>query len=120
MARKSKKRDAIYRELCSTETHPTAEWIYSRLKGEIPNLSLGTVYSNLAAFKRDGMAVCVGVVNGKERFDGIISPHAHFICRKCGTVIDLRDTPLPENPKISGKVDRCQLSYLGLCKNCDT
>ena len=41
--KKSRKRDAILACVCSTDTHPTAEWVYTRLKPDIPDLSLGTV-----------------------------------------------------------------------------
>lgn len=50
--KRSKKRDAILSCLCSTDTHPSAEWIYHRLKPQIPDLSLATVYRNLALFQR--------------------------------------------------------------------
>ena len=40
--KKSRKRDAILACVCSTDTHPTAEWVYTQLKPDIPDLSLGT------------------------------------------------------------------------------
>ena len=43
MQKKSRKRDAILACVCSTDTHPTAEWVYTQLKPDIPDLSLGTV-----------------------------------------------------------------------------
>ena len=39
----SKKRDAILSCLRGTDTHPSAEWVYARLKPQIPDLSLATV-----------------------------------------------------------------------------
>ena len=53
--KKSRKRDAILACVCSTDTHPTAEWVYTQLKPDIPDLSLGTVYRNLAMFRREGI-----------------------------------------------------------------
>ena len=47
--KRSKKRDAILSCLCNTDTHPSAEWIYHQLKPQIPDLSLATVYRNLAS-----------------------------------------------------------------------
>ena len=116
--RKSKKRDAIYEALCSTTAHPSAEWLYSQLKSQIPDLSLGTVYSNLSVFKQNGTAICVGVVDGKERFDGNVSPHAHFVCRTCDAVIDIWDISLPEHPELPGNIESWQLNYYGICENC--
>ena len=65
----SKKRDAILNCLRETDAHPSAEWVYSRLKPQIPDLSLGTVYRNLALFKETGEAISLGTVMGLERFD---------------------------------------------------
>ncbi len=119
-----KKRDAILTCLRGTTTHPSAEWIYMQLKDEIPKLSLGTVYRNLAYFKEAGKAISVGTVKGIERFDGNTSPHVHFICNSCGAVIDLPEVAVPEELKASaesdcgGSVCSCQLSFNGICSNC--
>ena len=43
----SRQREAILEVLRSTDTHPTANWIYTEVKKTIPNISLGTVYRNL-------------------------------------------------------------------------
>lgn len=58
----SKKRDAILECVRSTKEHPTADWVYSQLKPSIPDLSLGTVYRNLASFKREGVISSVGAI----------------------------------------------------------
>ena len=56
---------------------------------EYPDISLGTVYRNLALFKQQGLIQSVATVNGPERFDANIEPHVHFICTDCDAVIDL-------------------------------
>ena len=55
MQRFSKKRAAIYDCLCGTKTHPSADWIYQQLLPEFPDLSLATVYRNLAQLKEAGI-----------------------------------------------------------------
>ena len=60
----SHKREQIYQAVCSRREHPTAEMVYQQLKPQFPDLSLGTVYRNLAAFKAEGVIDSVGVVNG--------------------------------------------------------
>ncbi len=121
-----KKRDAILTCLRGTTTHPSAEWIYMQLKDEIPKLSLGTVYRNLAYFKEAGEAISVGTVKGIERFDGNTSPHVHFICNSCGAVIDLPKVAVPEELRASaeydcgGSVCSCQLTFNGICSKCKT
>ena len=85
----SRKRQAILQALQSTNSHPTADWVYHSLKDSFPDLSLGTVYRNLARFKQQGLILSIGTVNGQEHFDGNIAPHAHFICKRCGNVVDI-------------------------------
>ena len=94
----SRKRDAILECLRCTTSHPTAEWVYNQLKPTIPDLSLATVYRNLAMFKAEGTIDSVGVYNGLERFDFRTDPHAHFICRVCGAVSDINWLELPRIP----------------------
>ena len=87
---------AILSDLQETTVHPTADWVYAKLKPRYPNLSLGTVYRNLKKFCETGKAVSVGVINGQEHFDGRVEPHAHFVCKQCGAVSDLDWLCLPD------------------------
>lgn len=117
----SKKRDAILECVRSTGEHPTAEWVYGQLKPQIPDLSLGTVYRNLAAFKQEGIISSVGVVNGLERFEGNTAPHAHFLCTHCNAVIDLDGIDLPQELAKQvdcGSVRECVLTFTGICNQC--
>lgn len=120
-----RKRNAIYDCLCQSKAHPSAETIYTQLKQEIPDLSLGTVYRNLTLFKNQGKAISVATVNGVERFDGNTQPHVHFICNGCSAVIDLEDMAVPRSLTATaenacgGKVTECQLSFTGLCQTCN-
>jgi Fur family peroxide stress response transcriptional regulator len=119
-----RKRDAILTCLRETDIHPTAEWIFAKLKPEIPDLSIGTVYRNLALFKEKGMIISVGTVKGVERFDGNTEPHVHFVCTECGGVLDLGTISVPEELKreaateTGGQVGTCQLSFTGICEEC--
>ena len=78
--RYSKKREAVLSAIQGTDCHPSAEWVYQRLKPLHPDLSLGTVYRNLTFFRENGLIQSVGVVQGQERFDAVVSPHSHFVC----------------------------------------
>ena len=119
-----RKRDAILSYLQSTTVHPSAEMVFSGLKPEIPDLSLGTVYRNLNLFKQQGLANIVATVNGVERFDGNTKPHVHFICKECDAVIDLMEMQIPATLTATaescsgGQVADCQLSFTGKCRSC--
>ena len=120
----SRKRDAILRCVRSTDCHPTAEWVFSRLKPEIPDLSLGTVYRNLAMFKEEGTILSLGVVHGLERFDRRVDPHCHLACQRCNRVLDVEELDLPETlcqqaaEITGGTVTSWNLLFLGLCDTC--
>lgn len=120
----SRKREAILRAVRSTTTHPTAEWVYQTLKPDYTDLSLGTVYRNLAQFKEDGTVMSVGIVNGQERFDGNVAPHTHFVCNRCGAVLDIPDERLdPEMLRRIAKrhklrVESGDILLHGICSKC--
>ncbi|MBR2715519.1 MAG: transcriptional repressor [Ruminococcus sp.] len=118
----SSKREAIFKTIASTKTHPSASWVYDQLKEEIPNLSLGTVYRNIALFKEQGKIITVASVDGEERIDADVSDHAHFICEHCSSVIDLYETelsPLEKQLFESGfDIKRKNVVFHGICCEC--
>ena len=89
MKKYSRQREAILNVLHSTDTHPTANWVYDQVREIIPNISLGTVYRNLAALTAAGEIVSLSGGGGHERFDGNNFPHAHLHCRNCGRITDI-------------------------------
>lgn len=120
----SRKRTAILNALRETDCHPTAEWVYDRLRPKYPNLSLGTVYRNLKMFCADGRAVSIGVIGGQEHFDGCVAPHAHFICSKCGAVLDIpKEFFGPEELRMLSQstgqeVQSASVVFRGICSRC--
>ena len=119
-----RKRNAILSYLQGTTAHPSAETIYSDLKAEIPDLSIGTVYRNLTHFRKQGLVSSIATVNGVERFDANTEPHVHFICEGCDAVIDLHQLSTPQalcseaEGSIGCSVSGCQLSFTGKCRDC--
>lgn len=120
----SRKREAILKVVRSTTCHPTAEWVYRTLKPEYPDLSLGTVYRNLTQFKADGVIASVSVVNGQERYDGNVKPHTHFVCSRCGAVLDIPGNFISESAvksaaeKMGLEVVSSDVLLHGLCGKC--
>ena len=125
-AKHFRKRDAILSCLRQTTEHPSADWVYAKLKPEIPDLALGTVYRNLSLFKQQGLIASIGTVNGIERFDGNTNPHVHFICTVCDSVSDLHQMAVPESLSseaaacTGGQVNACHLSFTGVCARCQS
>lgn len=118
-----RKRNAILDCLRSSHEHPSAETVFQMVRAQQPDISLATVYRNLALFKQQGLIASVATVDGIERFDGNPLPHAHFICRCCGGVVDLPRLEMPDlaqqvNDTIGAAAESCQLSFTGVCSSC--
>ena len=119
-----RKRNAIMECLKATDLHPSAETVHEMLHAEHPDISLATVYRNLALFKKQGLIQSIGTVNGIERFDANTQPHVHFICTGCDAVLDFPQVEVPQS--LGGKAEKdtgcriegCQLTFTGLCKKC--
>ena len=123
MQRTSRKRDAVFQAVKMSHSHPTAQDIWDQLRPEIPDLSLGTVYRNLSEFAEAGLIRRLDGQDGQSRFDGDLSPHAHFMCSLCGAFLDV---PMDVSADLIGRVEKelhvavsnHDLSFSGLCQNC--
>ncbi len=124
MIKKSRQREAILTYLESRKDHPTAEQVYTAVREEFPNISLGTVYRNLALLsdlKEIGRVTCE--TDGSDHFDFDTSPHQHFFCKECGAVIDV---PLRNDDSIlrmlegslGVSIETQKTIYYGICRNC--
>lgn len=85
----SKQRTMILETVVNNPIHPTADMVYSQLKADNPNLSLGTVYRNLNLLSETGFLRKIKVPDGSDRFDGRLDSHYHIICDKCAKVLDI-------------------------------
>ena len=122
--RHSEMRDKIYSYLLSTKEHPSAEIVYTKLKEDYPELSLGTVYRNLKQLEEIGKIVRVAVVKDKERYDAMCDEHVHFICTECGSVNDIEGVSidaLKSACDISPDfyVERFGIVLSGICNTCN-
>lgn len=120
--RHSRQRDRIQEYVCSSKEHPSAEKIYLDLKEEMPSLSLGTVYRNLKQLEETGMVQKV-MAGNIERYEAAQSTHAHFICRKCGKVVDLDSIDKEALLKLchvgnDDIVEKASIILEGVCAEC--
>ncbi len=118
----SPQRVAIMEYLSVHKTHPSVDEIYGALHSSMPTLSRTTVYNTLKLFIEHGAAIPVGIDDRNLRFDGDTSPHAHFMCKKCGAILDLY---LKENVFFDYEqtgalaVTEAALYLKGLCGKCN-
>lgn len=85
----SRKRDKILEYVKSVKSHPTAETIYTEIRKQNPNISLGTVYRNLDKLVNSKEIIRLKIANAKDRFDGNTFTHYHAICNNCNKVFDI-------------------------------
>ena len=78
----------IYRALLGDRSHPTAEQIHSRLKEQLPGLSLTTVYAALNDLVEMGEAKRFDAGDGSVHYDPEMRPHAELVCVECGRIDD--------------------------------
>ena len=118
----SRQRESIKSFLLSRYDHPTADIIYINVRKEFPNISLGTVYRNLAILTELGEIIKI-TTDGADRFDAHVEPHSHFICRKCHNLLDIHleneDFINAQAQKaFSGQIEGHTVQYYGICGNC--
>jgi Fur family peroxide stress response transcriptional regulator len=119
----SRQRFALLNLLKSTKSHPTAAWLYDRLKGEFPNLSHGTVYRNLSILSDQGLVHILHSGSTFDRFDADTTTHYHVTCETCGQVEDIAIEPETkqesEAEKVSGyRISSHRLDFFGICPDC--
>jgi Fe2+ or Zn2+ uptake regulation protein len=91
--RYSRPREVILGYLLEEDRHVSAESLYVELKRRGEELSLSTVYLNLAALAEAGLLREFQSPNGHSVYDSNVTPHYHVVCRDTGEVLDV---PAPE------------------------
>lgn len=119
----SRQREAVLSYLHSTHSHPTAEAVCMAVREQFPKISLGTVYRNLNLLAEQGEILRFSCGDGVEHFDATVTPHNHFICRTCGSVIDLDMKSIDvinrvADEKFPGKIEGHVVYFYGTCKKC--
>lgn len=117
----SVQRIAIMDYLLAHHTHPTVDDVYVALSEKIPTLSRTTVYNTLRLFSEQGAAQMLTIDERKVCFDGCVAPHAHFMCKRCGRVIDVQlpgEAVTQSLPEGDFRVDESHIYYKGICADC--
>jgi len=110
----------ILKYLDENRTHPTADQIYIELKEKNPSLSKTTVYNSVETLEKNDLIQSLSISGSESRYDFRNDMHHHFLCRKCGTIIDI-DIECPNMGKMlrSGhKVEKVDGYFKGICKKC--
>ena len=121
--RLTRQRLEIIREIAGAVDHPDADVIFHRVRERVPTISPDTVYRTLDVLARRGLVERIPMPRA-TRFDPDLSPHHHFVCDRCGRLVDVRTdviSPVPAPPTVLdgiGDVHSVHLQMWGTCKTC--
>jgi len=118
----TEQRAAVYRFLAATYEHPTADEVFTAVRGDISDISLATVYKALETLVTCGLAVKLTYGDDSARYDARTDDHYHSRCLKCGMVRDVpRSDRLPRIEVGQGfRVEGYRVEVVGYCAACDS
>lgn len=116
-------RRLICRLVAENDAHPTVEELHELATEIMPGVSLKTVYSTLYELAGLEAIRLVNVGTGGFRVESNLAPHSHFVCRRCGRVVDLPMSPDAEAERevleqFDFEVEQKEVIFRGVCGNC--
>jgi Fur family transcriptional regulator, peroxide stress response regulator len=119
----TEQRAAVYRFLCGTLEHPTADEVFTAVRGQITDISLATVYKALETLVSCNLATKLTYGDGSARYDARTDEHFHARCLSCGAVRDVQASSiagsLPDiTPDDGFRVEGYRLEVVGYCRSC--
>jgi len=87
--RSTPQREVVYGVLLAKRDHPTADEVFARVKGELPTISLATVYNCLETLVQCDLVRAVNFERGPTRYCPNLRPHAHFHDEATGATHDI-------------------------------
>jgi Fur family iron response transcriptional regulator len=87
--RPSAQRMAVAQYVLTTDEHPSAEQVLTRVAERFPFLSRATVYNTLNLFVKEGLLKQLVLSEGKVVFDPKLERHHHFIDDATGQIEDI-------------------------------
>ena len=120
--RDTRQRRVVFDTVRGTLSHPTADWIFERVRTTLPKISLGTVYRNLSVLKDEGMVREIYGSDRRAHYDAVTTQHAHFICAECGSISDVHNLPECDwraaKELVGCEVTEQRIEFVGVCPGC--
>jgi Fur family ferric uptake transcriptional regulator/Fur family peroxide stress response transcriptional regulator len=104
--------------------HANIDEIYEVAKKRHSTMSLATVYKNVTALLEKNLLKEVALNNFKSKYEINKEAHAHMVCKKCGSVVDISlnddifksSKTLVENENFD--IEDLELNIYGVCSKC--
>lgn len=118
----TEQRAAVYRFLRGTTSHPSADEVFTWVRGSISDISLATVYKALETLVSCGLAVKLAYADDSARYDARTDDHYHARCLGCGRVRDVPGDPhdVVDHLEVGDgfRVHGYRVEVVGLCSAC--
>jgi Fur family ferric uptake transcriptional regulator len=119
-------RDDIARVFLSSDRHITVEELYGEVKKVNPRVGYATVYRTLRLLRECGLAVERHFNDGEARYERAEGPkraHDHFICERCGRIVEFSGHEIETleqriAKKLGAVIARHRLELYGICREC--
>jgi len=85
----SAQRVAVARWVLDTESHPSADEVWAKVRARFPMVSRATVYNTLHTLVAEGLLRELVLAEGKVVYDPKVDPHHHFIDDETGAITDV-------------------------------
>ena len=112
----------VLETLDGQQGHCSADDVVEALRRRGMPLTRGTVYKVLGDVVAAGLVMVADHGPGRAVYEIADVWHHHFVCRRCGTIIDV---PCMEGhkpclrPDVSvGEIDEAQVIFRGVCEDC--
>ncbi len=119
--RNTNQRKIVYDALAELG-HASIETLIEYLKMHNENISLATIYRNVNILLEENKIKRVKIASG-DVLETIKEEHCHFVCEKCGEIIDYSfdEADLLKKAKQYGmhQIKKCDLTFYGLCQKCE-
>ena len=118
-------RRAVVAALAEFEGHVTAAQLVERCLEKDPAFVPSTVYRTLDVLEELGLVTHIHGADGHEAFQPAVeAPHAHLICRNCGSAREIPAADLDDFIRMlrrrhAFEVDVSHLAIFGRCTGCD-
>lgn len=113
---------AVYRAVQATP-HAIADEICQAVRSELGVISRQAVYDALNAMSEHGLVRRIQPAGSAARYEHRVDNHHHLACRECGNLVDI-DCAVGEAPCLTAEhdhgylIDEAEVTYWGLCPNC--
>jgi Fur family transcriptional regulator, stress-responsive regulator len=114
-------RRVIAEAMAGEHLHLTADEVFDRARGALPEVSRATVYNTLHELVGMGELHEMTHADGRKRYDpNVEERHHHLVCVDCGRMLDvLADDPrLPDDQRHGFELLDVEVTFRARCPDC--